>query len=144
MKIFKEEDVFLQPKSVGDREWGTEELLYNCDGFYSFKLLTIKKGMKGGLQYHHFKDECTFIVSGELEVCYDLNDGEGLRTVVLRAGQSIRFPTGMVHQEHALTDVVRVEVSTPYYNDRVRVESSYGMGDPVGLQTTKVSEVIKR
>ena len=44
----------------------------------------------------------------------------------------------------ALTDVVRVEVSAPYYNDRVRVEHEYGLTDSSGLPSTTRDEVIKR
>jgi len=142
--IFKESDVFCKPEDLGYREWGTESLIYCSSGHYSFKLINIKKGMKGGLQYHHLKDECTYIVSGTLLIRYDLNDGSGLREKSLSDGMWVRFPTGMVHQEIAITDVVRIEVSTPYFNDRVRVEELYDEGPVIGLQSTKIEDVIKR
>ena len=141
-KVFHNEDVFTSAESVGLRDWGTEDLLYCCDGSFTFKLLKLNRGCAGGLQYHRKKDEVTYIISGELLVKYDLNDGSGLREKVLKGGDWIRFPTLMVHQEIAITDVVRVEVSTPYFNDRVRVEEEYGLGAPRGLPTTSNDEII--
>lgn len=137
-------DLFPIPETVGERIWGSEVLLYNCPGKYSFKILKIKAGQKGGLQYHRKKDEVTYIVSGEMLVRFDLDDGEGLQEALLRAGDCIRFPTGMVHQEEAITDVVRIEASTPYFNDRVRVESKYGIAEDDGLPTTMENEIVER
>ena len=141
---FKPEDVFTESKSVGPRNWGEELLLYNSPGSYSFKLLKLNAGSKGGLQYHRKKDEITYIVSGKMLVKYDLNDGKGLQEVEVGAGDWIRFPTGMVHQEIALTDVIRVEASTPHFNDRVRVETEYGLDEEEGLPTTAEHEIIFR
>jgi mannose-6-phosphate isomerase-like protein (cupin superfamily) len=89
------------------------------------------------------KDEVTYIVSGTMIVRYDLEDGKGLREKTLEAGQWIRFPTGMVHQEEAVTDVVRLEASSPFLNDRVRVEEKYGLPFDGGLPTTSIDEIIK-
>lgn len=136
-------EIFTQGEPLGERVWGEEISLYNCPSFFTFKLLKINKGQKGGLQYHRKKDEVTYIVSGELLIRFDLEDGEGLQEHIMRAGEWCRFPTGMVHQEVALTDVVRIEASSPYLNDRVRVESKYGVSDVEGLQTTTEDEIIK-
>ena len=35
------------------------------------------------------------------------------------------FPKGSIHQETALSDVELIEVSTPFFNDRVRVEENF-------------------
>ena len=45
------------PKSiiVGKRNWGMEKLLVLIPKVLSLKLLKIKKGKKGGLQYHRKK-----------------------------------------------------------------------------------------
>lgn len=143
-RVFKREELFTRPESAGERIWGTEDLIYTCPGFYTFKILKINKGHKGGLQYHRKKDEVTYIVSGKLKVIFDLKDGSGLQESILNEGEWIRFPTGMVHQEEAITDVVRIEASSPYMNDRVRVEKEYGMGEPIGLPTTNIEEIEKK
>ena len=138
---FSENEVFPEAESVGERDWGEELSIHICPGRYTFKLLKVKAGCKGGLQYHRLKDEVTYIVSGDLLVRYDLGDGAGLREKVLTGGDWIRFPTGMVHQEEALTDVLRIEASSPFMNDRVRVEPYYGQDIEGGLPTTELAEI---
>ena len=142
-KIYKLNEVFTESQSLGQRSWGSEDLIYASPGCYTFKILKVKAGSKGGLQYHRKKDEVTFIVSGKLKVLIDLNDGNGLQDFVIGEGEWIRFPTGMVHQEEALTDVVRIEASSPFLNDRVRMEEEYGFGEPIGLPTTDLDEIEK-
>ena len=109
------EDV-LRETAVGERDWG-RAMLHVCSGSYTFKLLKIHEGSKGGLQYHRLKDECAFVVSGDLLVRYDLNDGQGLQERILSAGAAVRF--WAVHQR-GFTDVTLIEASAPHLNDRVR------------------------
>ena len=113
---YKEENVFPEGISVGERVWGEEISIYNSPGHFTFKMLKIKAGAKGGLQYHRKKDEVAYIVSGDLLVRFDLKDGKGLQERTIKSGDWIRFPVGMVHQEEAVTDVVVIEASTPYMN----------------------------
>ena len=56
-------------------------------------------------------------------------------------GDWFHFPAGCIHQEEAITDVVRIEVSTPHFNDRVRVEKEFGINDSSGLPTTELNEI---
>ena len=71
------------------------------------------------------------------------DDGSGnLLEKKVGAGDWFHFPVGCIHQEEAITDVERIEVSTPHFNDRVRVESKYGLTSEEGLPTTKKSEII--
>lgn len=141
--MFDINEVILSMSSVGQRDWGEELMIHTCSGNFTFKLLKINAGMKGGLQYHRVKDECAYVVSGELLVRFDLHDGNGLVDKVFGPGDAIRFPPGLVHQEEALTDVVLIEASTPHLNDRVRVEKDYGFEDLGGLPTTYEDEIIK-
>ena len=134
---------FPQPVSVGPRDWGEEILLVHAPGLYTLKKLILKAGKKGGLQFHRKKDEATYIVSGSLLVRYE-DEESNLVEKVLGQGDSLHFPCGAVHQEEAISDVVMIEVSTPFFNDRVRVEPLFGMeiGD-YGLPTTSTDEIIK-
>ena len=59
----------------------------------------------------------------------------------VEAGDWFHFPAGCVHQEEAVTDVERIEVSTPHFNDRVRVENDYGISVDGGLPTTSKAEI---
>jgi len=131
---------FPNAESVGPREWGEETLLVLASGKYSMKKLYIKAGKYGGLQYHREKDEASFIISGKMILRYENEEGN-LVDKEVGPGDWFHFPNGCVHQEIAITDVVRIEVSTPHFNDRVRVESLFGISDNSGLQTTDASEI---
>ena len=61
---------------MGKRNWGVENLLVVIPKVLSLKILEIKKGKKGGLQYHHLKNECGYILSGKLLIRYD--NGKGI------------------------------------------------------------------
>ena len=117
-----------------------EKLLVLIPKVLSLKLLKIKKGKKGGLQYHRKKNECGFVVSGKLKVRFD--NGKGiLKAKILKPGNCFHFPPGSVHQEEAMTNCTIIEASTPHFNDRVRVESKYKLKVGDGLPTTKISEI---
>ena len=134
---------FPLPESVGDRPWGTEELLVLISGKFMMKKLEIKAGSKGGLQFHRKKNECGILISGEMVVRHD--DGEGILVERrLFPGDVFHFPPGAVHQEEAVTDCVVIEASTPHFNDRVRCEELYGISDKSGLPTTHSQEIVEK
>ena len=139
MKSIKKK-IFPKKKDLGKREWGNEILINLIPKKISLKILKIKKGKKGGLQYHRKKDECGYILSGKLLIRYD--DGKGkLKRKICKKGDSFRFYPGLVHQEEALSDCIVIEASTPYFNDRVRVEKKYGISILSGLKTTKLKDI---
>lgn len=134
---------FPNATSVGDREWGEEILLVLSSNNYTLKKLIIKAGKKGGLQYHRLKDEASYIISGEMILRYENECGVLIEKFV-GPGDWFHFPAGCVHQEEAITEVVRIEVSTPHFNDRVRVESEFGFECVDGLPTTQLSDIEKK
>ena len=131
---------FPKIKDVGKRDWGKEELLALIPKKISLKKIFIKKGRKGGLQYHHKKNECGFLISGRLKITYDNGKGK-LKSKILNKNSSFHFPPKAVHQEEALSDCIIIEASTPHFNDRVRVEKKYGLSQTKGLPSTKKREV---
>ncbi len=135
--------IFPKKKSLGKRNWGEEKLLVLISKVLSLKLLKIKRGKKGGLQYHHKKNECGYLVSGKLKITYDNGYGK-LKSKILKNGESFHFPPGAIHQEKALTNCTIIEASTPHFNDRVRAEKRYGIKLIEGLPSTKKSEVITK
>jgi mannose-6-phosphate isomerase-like protein (cupin superfamily) len=139
-KLIDQSMVFPLAQSVGDRPWGTEDLLALVSKQFSVKRLKIKAGNRGGLQYHRFKDEVAIMISGQMLIRYDLGD-KVLREKTVNAGDVVHFPPGLVHQEEAITDCEIIEASSPHFNDRVRVEESYGFGKPEGLPTTVADEI---
>lgn len=137
---FEQSVVFPLAQSVGERPWGTEDLLALVSKQFSVKRLKIKAGNKGGLQYHRFKDEVAIMISGQMLIRYDLGD-KILQEKIVKAGEVVHFPPGLVHQEEAITDCEIIEASSPHFNDRVRVEENYGFGSPKGLPTTLETEI---
>lgn len=138
--MIKKKAIFPKRKTVGQREWGEEILVALIPKKISLKILKIKKGKKGGLQYHRKKNECGIIISGKLKVIFDNGKGK-LLTKILKKGDSFHFPPGLIHQEQALSNCKIIEASTPYFNDRVRVEKKYGLQSKSGLRTTRLSEI---
>ncbi len=136
----KNKVIFPKPTIVGPRNWGIEKILVIIPKILSLKLLQMKKGKKGGLQYHRKKNECGYVLSGKLKVRFDNGNGI-LKEKILGSGASFHFPPGSVHQEEALTNCKIIEASSPYFNDRVRVESKYNIKTKGGLPTTKRYEI---
>ena len=142
MKLkFKENKVFPKEIDVGKRNWGKETLLALISKKISLKKIQIKKGKKGGLQFHHKKNECGYIISGKLKVTFDLGDKK-LKSKILSEGDCFHFPPGHVHQEEAITSCEIIEASTPHFNDRVRVEEKYGFKKKSGLKSTLKKNVV--
>ena len=135
--------IFPIKKKIGKRDWGEEILLALIPSVLSLKLLKIKKGKKGGIQYHHKKNECGYVLSGKLLVRYDKGNKK-LSNKILKAGDVFHFPPGSVHQEEALSNCQIIEASSPHFNDRVRVDERYGFSSKNGLPSTKKKNVIKK
>ena len=133
--------IFPNTKDAGPRSWGQEKILSVIPETLSLKLLHIKAGSKGGLQYHRKKNECGYLLKGKLIIRFDIGDGK-LQEKILKPGSSFHFPPGAVHQEEALEDCEIIEASTPHFNDRVRVEDEYGIKDKDGLPTTNEEDII--
>ena len=131
---------FFKSKKLGKRNWGEEILLNLIPKKLTLKILKMKKGKIGGLQYHRKKNECGHVLSGKLLIKYD--DGKGkLVEKICKKGDNFHFPPFAVHQEKALTDCTIIEASTPYFNDRVRVEKKYNLPLKNGLKTTTRKQI---
>ena len=132
--------IFPKNRDLGKRNWGKETLLTLIPNVLTLKILKIKKGKKGGLQFHHKKNECGYVLKGKLIVRFENEKGK-IKSKILKKGDSFHFPPKSIHQEEALTDCEIIEASTPHYNDRVRVEAEYGLIAEPGLPSTKKSQV---
>jgi mannose-6-phosphate isomerase len=136
----KKQNIFPSPKNMGKREWGSETLLALIPKKISLKILKIKKGQKGGLQYHRKKNECGYVLSGKLLIRYENEKGK-LINKICKVGDAFHFAPGLIHQEEALTNCSIIEASTPHFNDRVRVEAKYGLKFFGGLKSTKLKNI---
>lgn len=106
----------------------------------TLKKLLIKKGKKGGLQYHHKKNECGILIKGKLKLRFETKKGF-LKSKILSSGDTFHFPPGSIHQEEALSNCTIIEASTPHFNDRVRVEERFGLKTKSGLPSTRKKDV---
>tara|TARA_B100000900_G_C20580890_1_gene717489 strand:+ start:1653 stop:2087 length:435 start_codon:yes stop_codon:yes gene_type:complete len=134
--------IFPKNKDMGKRIWGKETLLCLIKNKFTLKRIFMKKGSKGGLQYHRKKEECGILIKGKLKINYS-TDSKKLKSKIIKPGETFYFPTYFIHQEVALTDCEIIEASTPYYNDRVRVEKKFKIKLAEGLKSTKYSEIGK-
>src|SRR5262245_45768620 len=107
-----------QPRSL-QRDWGEEQFIAETDKYLG-KILRMNAGTKGGLQKHVEKDEAFHLVSGRAIVRFD--SGNGLVERRMKAGETYHIPPGAVHQVESITDCIFYEVSTPHYDDRIRME----------------------
>jgi len=139
MKL-KKKVSFFKSKKLGKRNWGEEILINLISKKFTLKILKMKKGKMGGLQYHRKKDECGHILSGKLLIKYDNGKGK-LVEKICKKGDNFHFPPFAIHQEKALTDCKIIEASTPYFNDRVRVEVNYGLKFSGGLKSTNLKDI---
>ncbi len=141
-KLWKE--VLPIPEDLGFRNWGKETLLAVSSKKIMLKKLEIKAGSKGGLQFHRKRVEAGYIVSGKLKVKIGY-DGY-IEEKILISGDHFIFNTGLIHQEEALEDTVIIECSTPWLNDRVRVEEKFGLPSDIenGLPSTIPGEEVER
>ena len=103
-------------RDVAPKPWGREILIAQTEQ-YTGKLLLMRGGHAGPLQYHEVKDETFFLHSGTCQV-RTLENGI-LVTKRMHPGQSFHIPPGCVHQVAAIDDCVMFEASTPVFNDRV-------------------------
>ena len=121
-------------REVGPREWGREVLIAQTDQYIG-KVLYMRAGTAGGLQFHREKIETFYLHSGRAVVTTDFGGGV-LTECVMEPGESYHIPSGAVHKVEALHDCVFFECSTPVFDDRVRVEHLYGLPTDGGLPTT--------
>ena len=129
------------PKSkIVERDWGYEKFLVISSSKFTMKKLFIKKGMKGGLQYHMLKDEAVFLLEGKMLIRFENEKNGKLESKILNPGDFVHFPNTSIHQEEALEDTYLIECSTPHANDRVRVDNKSEQ-QKYGLQTTTFDEI---
>lgn len=123
------------PHSVGERDWGFELLIAHTDTYIG-KVLRMKAGKAGGLQYHVDKVETFHLFEGDAWVDYDAGDGK-LTRMLMTSGMTVHVPAGAPHRVTAINDCTFFEVSTPHFDDRVRVEDEYGEPESGGLPSTR-------
>jgi len=105
------------------KPWGREEWLELNDA-YCYKRIYINAGYKTSYQYHNFKRETNFIISGEAEIWLENNDGV-LEKKIMKAGEYFNVTPPKKHRVIALTDIILQEVSTPEVDDVIRIDDEF-------------------
>jgi mannose-6-phosphate isomerase-like protein (cupin superfamily) len=106
-----------QPKVLGPKDWGTELLIAELP-FATGKVMTMRAGASGPLQYHERKHEAFYLYRGLARVTMHDDDGT-LQSVEMQPGETYIVPPGTVHQVEAIDECVLFEVSNPVFDDRV-------------------------
>lgn len=102
------------------KPWGKEEWLELNDK-YCYKRIYLNSGHKTSYQYHNFKTETNYIISGEAEIWLE-NDEGVVEKKIMKAGEFFNVKPTRKHRVIALTDLIMQEVSTPEVDDVVRIE----------------------
>jgi NDP-sugar pyrophosphorylase family protein/mannose-6-phosphate isomerase-like protein (cupin superfamily) len=109
------------------KPWGKEEWLELNDR-YCYKRIYINAGYKTSYQYHNFKKETNYIISGEAEVWLE-NDEGVVEKKLMKAGDYFNVTPPKKHRVIALTDIILQEVSTPEVDDVIRINDEFARGD---------------
>ena len=112
----------FSPREIPGKPWG-QELLVAHTPFYTGKVLTMRAGASGPLQYHERKDEAFHLFSGEALVRTKHPDGT-IIAIRMLPGETYHIPPGAIHQVEAVIECVFFETSTPVFDDRVGVSSA--------------------
>ena len=105
-----------------EKDWGYEEVLEENND-YVVKKLFMKAGHRCSKQYHEFKRETFYLVSGTM--AFHTEDG----IMVVSAGYYKTIEPYEIHRMGAITDIVYLESSTPFLEDVVRLEDDYNRID---------------
>lgn len=112
---------------VVHKPWGKEEWLA-LNEFYCYKRIYINAGYKTSYQYHEFKHETNYIISGEAEVWLE-NDEGVVEKKIMKAGEFFDVTPPKKHRVIAITDIILQEVSTPHVDDVFRINDEFNRND---------------
>ena len=106
-----------------EKPWGREEVI-EINNSYMMKKLTMFAGHRCSTQFHNFKKETIYVLSGKLKISYGQSLNE-LKSSIFCSGDTITIPPMQVHRMEALEDSIYLEASTPELDDVVRLVDDY-------------------
>jgi len=108
------------------KPWGKEEILANTER-YVVKKIYMYKGHRCSLQYHEYKTETIYVLSGALLITKNFIGAKSTwEDIVLYPGDFCTILPGEVHRMEGKEDAIYLEASTTELDDVVRVEDDYG------------------
>ena len=105
------------------KPWGKEEWI-ELNEKYCYKRIYINKGYKTSFQYHNFKHETNYIISGEAEIWLEDENGV-LNKSIMVSGDFFTVIPPKKHRVIALSDLILQEVSTPEVDDVIRIGDEF-------------------
>jgi mannose-6-phosphate isomerase-like protein (cupin superfamily) len=118
---------------IENKPWGYERIWSALHGI-SGKILYIKAGHRNSLKHNTLKDECLFVLEGNIEVEYG-SEHSLVDPVMhpfihtrLEHGETLNIQSNCPYRIKALTDAQVIEIGTGYNNgsEVVRIEDDYG------------------
>ena len=106
-----------------EKPWGREEVIEINDK-YMVKKLTMWANHRCSLQYHNFKKETIYVLSGVLKIIQGQSQNE-LMEKLYYPGDVMTIPPGLIHRMEGVVDSVYLEASTPEMDDVVRLVDDY-------------------
>ena len=107
-----------------DKPWGYE-IWYAWTEQYVGKIIHVKRGGRLSLQYHHQKDETSYVLRGRLLLTRGPSV-DRLTITEIGEGHAWRNRPGEIHSIEGLEDADVLEVSTPQLHDVIRLQDRYG------------------
>ncbi len=114
---------FKNMNKIIKKPWGQEELIEINDK-YMMKKLTMNAGHRCSTQYHNFKTETIYVLSGRLKISFGSKIDQ-LKSKVFLGGEDLTIPPKLIHRMEALEKSVYLEASTPEIEDVVRLQDDY-------------------
>ena len=112
----------MEVNKIVIKPWG-EEVWICVNEHYALKKITLLKGHRTSLQYHDYKVEHSYLLSGKIHLEARVNNV--LKTDEYFPGDVWYFKPKEIHRVIAEEDSVFIEVSTPFLDDVIRVEDDY-------------------
>ena len=106
------------------KPWGYE-IWYAWTDEYVGKIIHVNKGQRLSLQFHHQKDETSYLLNGRLLLTKG-PDENNLTVTEIGPGHQWRNKPGEIHTIEGVEDSDVLEVSTPHLDDVVRLKDFYG------------------
>ena len=107
-----------------EKPWGFEIWWAQTDS-YAGKLLHIEQGHRLSLQYHRYKDESCYVLTGRVRLLKGAGIDD-LESQAMEQGDCWRTRPGEVHTIEALKPSDILEASTPQLDDVIRLMDDYG------------------
>jgi len=106
-----------------EKPWGKEEII-EINSHYMLKKLVMLAGHRCSLQYHRYKTETIYVLSGALKISLGIT-AEKMEDKIYLSGESLTIQPKLLHRMEGIEDTIYLEASTPELDDVVRILDDY-------------------